>query len=133
VPEIRDLGDLAEYAHRQVAQVQRMPGDLAAEAGEGRSPRGYVHARTGPGGALRDLHIEEPALHLSAHELAAEVTAAITAAQRRYAARADQIMEPVLGVRPSERTPDEPDAGVSRLDALAEDLDRIARRRGLID
>jgi hypothetical protein len=55
----------------------------------------------------------------------------VTAAQREFAARADEIMAPVLGLRPSEESLDALEAGVSRLDGLVEDLDRLARRGGL--
>jgi hypothetical protein len=58
------------------------------------------------------------------------VTAAVTAAQREYAGRADEIMAPVLGARPSEESVNALQAGMNRLDELADDLDRPARRNG---
>ncbi len=131
VAEIRNLDDLAEYAERQVRQLEKMQSDLAAQTGEARSPRGYVRAQTGPGGVLRELRIDPTALRLSAEEVAAEVTAAITAAQRQLAERADDIMAPVLGVRPSEQSLDRVEEGMAKLDSLATDLERLARQRGL--
>ncbi|SDZ36607.1 Conserved DNA-binding protein YbaB [Micromonospora pattaloongensis] len=131
--ELRDLSDLADYAHRQIERIQRMQQDIAAEYGEGRSPRGLVRARTGPGGALLQLRIDPAGLRLTADELEAEVTAAVTAAQQQFAARADEIMAPVLGLRPSEQAVNELEAGMNRLDALGDDLERLARRRGLAD
>lgn len=131
MPDIRNLEELAEYAHQQVQRIQRMQSDLAAQSGSGESARGYVRARTGPGGTLRELHIDPAALRLSADELSAEVVTAVTAAQREFTERADEIVGPVLDLRPSERATDELDAGMSRLDGLAEELDRLARRSGL--
>jgi DNA-binding protein YbaB len=131
VPEIRGLEDLAEYAEQQIRQLGRMQADLAAQAGQGESPRGYVRARTGPGGLLQELRIDPTGLRLSAEELEAEVTAAITAAQRQYTERADDIMAPVLGMRPSEQALAQLEEGVAKLDELAADLDRVARERGL--
>lgn len=131
MPDIRNLDELAEYAQRQVERIQHMQQDLAEQVGAGRSPRGLVRARTGPGGELKELRIDPDALRLPADEVAAEVTAAVTAAQREFAARADEIMAPVLGLRPSQESLDALEAGVSRLDALADDLDRVARRGGL--
>lgn len=130
--EIRSLTDLAEYAQDQIERIQRMQRDLADYAGEGRSPRGHVRARTGPGGALLDLHVEDGAMRLSAVDLAAEVCAAVKEAQREYAERADQIMEPVLGMRPSEHAVEAIERGMSRLDALTADVERVAHHRGLV-
>ncbi|WP_329106434.1 YbaB/EbfC family nucleoid-associated protein [Micromonospora sp. NBC_01699] len=131
MPDIRNLDDLAEYAHQQVARIQRMQEDLADQYGTGESPRGYVRARTGPGGALQELRIDPGALRLSAEDVAAEVTAAIGAAQREYADRANEIITPVLAAAPSKDSLDDLDAGMRRLDGLMDDLDRLARRRGL--
>jgi len=130
VPDIHNLDELAEYAQRQVERIQRMHRDLAEQVGEGRSPRGMVRARTGPGGELKELRIDPETLRLPADEVAAEVTAAITAAQRAFATRADEVMAPVLGLRPSQESLEALEAGVSRLDALIDDLDRVARRGG---
>ena len=99
MPDIRNLEDLAEYAHQQVARIQRMQDDLADQYGTAESPRGYVRARTGPGGGLQELRIDPGAMRLSAEDVAAEVTAAITAAQREYADRANEIIAPVLASR----------------------------------
>jgi DNA-binding protein YbaB len=131
VAEIRNFEDLAEYAEQQVRQLGKMQADLAEHAGTGESPRRYVRARTGPGGLLQELRIDPNALRLSAEELEAEVTAAVTAAQRAYTERADDIMAPVLGMRPSDHALDQLEEGMAKLDALAADLDRIARKRGL--
>lgn len=128
MPDLRSLEDLAEYAHQQVERIQRMQADLAAQYGSADSPDGHVHARTGPGGVVQELRIAPSGMRLSADELAAEVMAAIGAAQRAYAARADAIMEPVLGLRPSDTNVDVLEAGMSRLDTLADDLDRLARQ-----
>jgi DNA-binding protein YbaB len=130
VTEIRNLEDLAECAERQIRQLGEMESDLATEARQAVSPRGYVRARTGRGGQLRDLRIERNALRLTAEELEAEVTAAITAAQRQYAERADDIMAPVFGMSPSEQALAQLEEGMAKLDSLAADLDRIARQRG---
>jgi DNA-binding protein YbaB len=127
--EIRNLTDLAEYAQDQIDRITRMQRDLADHEGEGESPRGLVRARTGPGGALRDLHLTPDVLRLSPDEASAEITAAITAAQQDYATRADAIMQPVLGMKPSEQSTDVFDAGMQRLDALTADLDRLVQRR----
>jgi DNA-binding protein YbaB len=133
VPDIRSLEELAEYVQRQVEQIQRMQSDVAAQYGEGVSPREYVRARTGPGGALQELRIDPTALRLPVAEVEAEVVAAVSAAQRQFAERADAIMAPVLGMRPSERTVDAFEDGMRRLDGLTADLERLARRRGLAD
>jgi DNA-binding protein YbaB len=130
VPDIRNLEELAEYAYQQVERIQRMQEDLEGQFGTAESPRGFVRARTGPGGTVQDLRIDPSALRLPADELSAEVTAAINAAQQEYAKRADDIMAPVLKLRPSEGSVDALDAGMSRLDALADDLDRLSRRGG---
>jgi hypothetical protein len=111
VTEIRNLDDLAEY------------GPLGAT-----SPRGYVRAQTGPGGQLTDLRIDPAGLRLTAEELEAEVVTAITAAQNQYAA---EVAAPVLGVHPSEQTMAQLEDGMAKLDALAAELDRIARQRDL--
>jgi DNA-binding protein YbaB len=131
VTEIRNFDELAEYAERQVKQLGQMQSELAAGSGEGKSPRGYVRARTGPGGQLQDLRIDPTALRLTAEELEAEVATAIVAAQNQYSARADDIMAPVLGMRPSEQALAQLEEGMAKLDSLAADLDRIARQRGL--
>lgn len=129
MPEIRSLEDLAEYAHQQVERIQRMQVDLAAQYGTGESPRGLVRARTGPGGSVQELRIDPAAAKVPLDDLAAEVVAAIGAAQREYARRADDIMAPVLDLRPSERAAESLEAGLRRLDTLADEVDRLARRR----
>lgn len=125
--DIRSLGELADYAQEQIERIQRMQQDLADQVGEAESPRGLVLARTGAGGMLVDLRIDPNARRLSSEELAAEVVAAVTAAQRDFAARADEIMAPVLGMRPSEQSVNELESGMSRLEALTDDVARLAR------
>ena len=112
--EIRNLEDLAEY------------GQLGAT-----SPRGYVRVRTGPGGQLKDLRIDPDALRLTVEELEAEVATAITAAQNQYATRAAHPMAPVLGMQAGEQALAQMEDGMAKLDALAAELDRIARQRDL--
>lgn len=131
--DIRDLGELVEYAQRQVERLTAMQAELAEQYAEAHSPRGLVRARTGPGGTLRDLRIEPDALGLTAEELATEVTAAVTKAQQEYAERAHEIMAPLLQQSPSETSVAGVEAGMSRLEAIADDLERIAQRRGLSD
>ncbi|HEY0697299.1 MAG TPA: YbaB/EbfC family nucleoid-associated protein [Micromonospora sp.] len=128
--DIHSLEELAEYAHRQVERIARMQEDLTDQYGTGESPRGFVRARTGPGGTVQELRIDPGGMRLTAEELAAEVTAAVTVAQQEYARRADEIMAPVLGMRPSQQSLDAFEAGMSRLDALADDLERLSRRPG---
>ena len=74
MPDIHNLDELAEYAQRQVERIQRMHRDLAEQVGEGRSPRGMVRARTGPGGELKELRIDPETLR---GELMAAVRAQI--------------------------------------------------------
>jgi DNA-binding protein YbaB len=133
VTDFRDVGELVEYAQRQVERLTQIQTDLASRYAEARSPRGLVHARTGQGGTLRELHIEPAALRLTPDELAAEVTAAITQAQREYAESADEILAPLLAHRPGAESTANVEARMSRLEAIADDLERIARRRGLAD
>jgi len=125
------LSDLAGYAQEQVARITRMQSDLDEAEGEGDSPRGLVHARTGPGGVLRDLRLDPRVLRMGTEEAAEEITAAVTAAQRAFAEKADAIMAPVLALRPSTASVDALDQGMRRLDALTADLERLARRRDL--
>ena len=131
--EIRSLSDLAEYAHDQIQRITEMQRDLASCSAEARSPRGHVLARTGPGGALLELRLEPDANRLPVDDLAAEVAAAVTEAQRQYAERADSVMSGVLGLRPSEQAADALEAGMSRLEALGADLARLGRSRQLSD
>jgi DNA-binding protein YbaB len=94
-----DLNALAEHAQRQVDRIAHMQADLAEATATAASHSGRVSARTGPGGAVLGLRIEPTAMRLSPEELAAEVTEAITSAQRSYGSLADEIMAPVLGIR----------------------------------
>jgi DNA-binding protein YbaB len=130
VTEIRTLTDLAAYAQEQIERLTRMQHDLASRFGEGESAGGPVSARTGPGHRFLDLRLDPEAMQLSSEDTAA-VTAAVTAARRDFAARADDILEPVLALRPSEQSADTLDRGMRRLDELAADLERVARRHDL--
>jgi DNA-binding protein YbaB len=94
-----DLNALADHAQRQVERLAHLQADLAEASATADSRSGLVHARTGPGGAVLGLRIEPAAMRLSPEDLAAEVTEAITGAQRSYGALADEIMAPVLGIR----------------------------------
>jgi DNA-binding protein YbaB len=125
------LTDLAAYAQEQVERLTRMQEDLAACVGEGESPGGLVSARTGPAGRLIDLRLDPDVLDLSTQDAAAEITAAVTAAQSDYAARADDILQPVLALRPTEQSADALVRGMRRLDDLAADLERLAARHDL--
>ncbi|SCL39836.1 Conserved DNA-binding protein YbaB [Micromonospora pallida] len=127
--DIRNLTDLAYYAQQQIEQIQRMQQDLAEQYGEGVSPSGLVAARTGPGGLLVDLRLDPNARRLPTEELAEEIVAAVTTAQREFAARADEIMAPLLAMRPSEQTVTELEAGMSRLEELSDTVARLARER----
>jgi hypothetical protein len=131
VPEIQNLTDLAAYAQDQVERIARMQQDLAEVVGEGESPRRLARARTGPGGRLLDLHLSPDAMRLPAEDAAAEIAAAILAAQTDFAGRADDIIQPVLAMRPSEQATDALDQGMRRLDELTADLERLGRRSGL--
>jgi DNA-binding protein YbaB len=129
--EIHSVEGLAEYAHQQIERIERMQQLLTAQTGTGTSRQGLVTASTGPSGMLRDLEINPDAMRLSPAELTAEIKSAITAAQSDYATKADDIMGPILGVRPSQDAQEALEAGMSRLDELSADLDRIARERGI--
>ena len=129
--EIRTLTDLAAYAQDQIERLTRMQQDPAGCVGEGESPRGLVRARTGPGGRLIELRLDVDAMRLSTQDAAAAVAAAVTAAQSDYAACADDIMRPVLALRPSEHATAALDRGMRRLDQLTADLERLAGRAGL--
>jgi hypothetical protein len=126
VTEINTLTDLAAYAQEQIERLTRMQEDLAACVGEGESPGGLVFARTGPGGRLIDLRLDRDTMHLSTEDAAAEIAAAVTAAQSDYGARADDILQPVLALRPSEQSTAALDRGMRRLDELTADLERLA-------
>jgi hypothetical protein len=129
--EIRNLTELAEYAQGQIERITRMHQQLNDYVGEAESPRRHVRARTGPGGKLLGLQITPNALRLTAGDLTTEVAAAITAAQADYATRTDDIMAPLLAMRPSEQAAAALDQGLERLDALTDDLERLAQRRDL--
>jgi hypothetical protein len=131
VTEIHTLTQLAAYAQEQVERLTRMQQDLAACIGEGESPGGLVSARTGPGGRLLDLRLNPDAMRLSTQDAAAEITAAVLAAQTDYASRADDILQPVLAMRPSQQSTEAIDQGMRRLDELAADLERLAGRHDL--
>jgi DNA-binding protein YbaB len=129
VTDIRNLSDLAAYAQDQVERITGMQQDLAAASGQGESPGRLVHARTGPGGRLLDLQLSPETMRLSPQDAAAEISAAVLAAQTDYAGQADAIMQPVLALRPSDQATDVLDAGMRRLDELTADLERLAQRQ----
>jgi DNA-binding protein YbaB len=129
--EIHSVESLADYAYQQIERIQRMERDLAEQVGEGTSRQGHVKAKTGPAGVLKDLKIEPAAMRLSPEELETEVRSAIAEAQSDFARRADDIMGPILHVRPSEQANAAIEAGMRRLDELSANLDRLARSRGL--
>lgn len=131
--DLHSLEGIAEYAQQQIEKIERMQRDLADRFGEGRSREGLVTAKTGVAGGLRDLRIEPSALRLSVEELAAEVMSAITAAQADYARVADDVMAPILGMRPSEDTAAGFESRLSKLEAIEHDIDRLARSRNLLD
>ena len=124
---LNNLDDLANYALDQVDRLRRAQERLEHESGEGRSPDGLVAAKTGPGGRLLDLRVDEAALRGGAEQLAASVTAAITAAQAAYAKQADDIMGGEMGVRPSEAGGTY-DRGLARIDELTDQLEDLTRR-----
>lgn len=123
---LNNLDDLANYAIDQVERLRRAQEQLAHESGEGRSADGLVVARTGPGGGLLELRIDEAALRGGAHRLGADVTAAVTAAQAAYAAKADDIMGGEIGMRPSDTG--SYDRGLARIDELTEQLEDLSRK-----
>jgi DNA-binding protein YbaB len=129
--EIHSVEGLAEYAHQQIERIERMQRELAEQNGYGTSQRGLVKARTGPSGILRDLDIDAEAMRMSPAELALEIKSAITAAQADYGTKADDIMGPILGVRPSQDAQEAIEAGMSRLDELSANLDKVARQHGI--
>jgi DNA-binding protein YbaB len=129
--EIHSVEGLADYAHQQIERIQRMERELAEQVGEGTSRDGHVKAKTGAAGVLKDLKIDAAAMRLSPEELTAEVRSAISAAQADFARRADDIMGPILHVKPSEHANAAIEQGMQRLDALTADLERLARARGL--
>lgn len=129
--EIHSVESLADYAYQQIERIQRMERELAEQVGEGTSRDGHVKARTGQAGVLKDLKIDAAALRLSPQELEAEVRSAISAAQADFARRADDIMGPILNVKPSEQANASIEAGMRRLDDLTSSLERMARARGL--
>lgn len=131
VPQIRSMDQLVDYAASQVQRIQQMQDGLGALEGHGSSTSGRVQARTGPGGLLQDLRLDPTAMTLSATQLTAELREAISGAQQDYAAQAEAVMQPVLGAAPSAQQRDDLDSGLDRLDGLIEDLERVARQRGL--
>jgi DNA-binding protein YbaB len=125
-----DLTELADYAHRQVERIERMQVDLSEASAEAESRSGRVHARTGPGGAVLNLRLEPAAMALSAEDLAAEVIEAVTAAQRSYGAMADEIMAPVLGIRPNDANVSVLEEDQRRLASLESKMDELDHRYG---
>ncbi len=131
MPEIHSVEGLAAYAAEQIERIERMQREVAQQVGEGTSRQGHVKAKTGIAGAVKDLRIAPSALRLSPEELSAEVTSAIAAAQADYARKADDIMGPILGMRPSEDAASSFESRLGRLQSLQDDVERLARSRGL--
>ena len=102
--ELSNLDGLAGYAMQQVEKLRQMQERMGELTGEGRSADGLVVARTGAGGRILDLRVDETVLRSGAARVSADVTAAVTAAQQAYARPADDMMAGEMGVRPSERT-----------------------------
>lgn len=130
--DLHSLEGIAEYAQQQIEKIERMQRDLADRVGEGRSRDGLVTAKTGIAGGMRELRIEPAALRLSVEELSAEVMSAITAAQADYARGADDVMAPILGMRPSEDATAAFESRLSKLEAIEQDVERLARSRDLL-
>ena len=127
VSELSNLDSLAGYALQQVEKLRQMQERMTELTGEGRSPDGLVVARTGAGGRILDLHIDEAALRSGAARVSAGVTAAVSAAQAAYATQADDLMADEMGVRPSDPNPSF-DRGMARLDELTDQLEDLTRR-----
>jgi DNA-binding protein YbaB len=127
VSELSNLDGLAGYAMQQVDKLRQMQERMGELTGEGRSPDGLVVVRTGPGGQILDLRIDDAALRSGSARLSADVTAAVSAAQEAYARKADDLMADEMGVRPSD--PDASfDRGMARLDELTDQLEDLTRR-----
>ncbi|NUO56618.1 MAG: YbaB/EbfC family nucleoid-associated protein [Hamadaea sp.] len=124
---MNNLDDLAHYALDQVDRLRRAQERLEHASAEGRSPDGLVVARTGAGGLLKDLRIDEAVLRSGADRVSQAVTAAITAAQAAYNEQADDIMGGEMGMRPSESA-SEFDRGIARIDELTDQLEDLTRR-----
>jgi DNA-binding protein YbaB len=127
VSEVSNLDGLAGYAMQQVEKLRQMQERMGELTGEGRSSDGLVVARTGAGGRILELRIDETALRSGAVRLSADVTAAVSAAQAAYAGQADDLMADEMGVRPSDPNPSF-DRGMARLDELTDQLEDLTRR-----
>jgi DNA-binding protein YbaB len=127
VAGMNNLGDLVYYALDQVERVRQAQERLEHASAEGRSPDGLVVARTGPGGRLLDLRVDEAALRGGAERLAGSVQAAVEAAQAAYAVQAGEIMGGELGL-PSGKVDSAHDRGLARIDELTEQLESLTRR-----
>jgi DNA-binding protein YbaB len=127
VGELSNLDGLAGYAMQQVEKLRRMQEQMGELTGEGRSADGLVVARTGAGGRILDLRVDETVLRSGAARVSADVTAAVTAAQQAYARQADDLMAGEMGVRPSDPDPSF-DRGVARIDELTDQLEDLTRR-----
>jgi DNA-binding protein YbaB len=124
---LNNLDDLAGYALHQVDRLRHMQEQLAQISGEGRSANGHVIARTGAGGNLLKLTIDDAALRDGGHRLGEDVTAAVTAAQAAYAAQAGDLMAEEIGVRPGDPNSGF-DRGLARIDELTDQLEDMTRR-----
>lgn len=125
--ELSNLDGLANYALQQVEKLRQVQERMGELTGEGRSADGLVVARTGPGGRILELKIDEAALRSGAARVSASVTAAVSAAQEAYAGQADDLMADGMGVRPSDPSRSF-DRGMARLDELTDQLEDMTRR-----
>lgn len=125
--ELSNLDGLAGYAMQQVEKLRQMQERMGELTGEGRSADGLVVARTGAGGRILELRIDETALRSGSARISADVTAAVSAAQEAYARQADDLMADEMGVRPSD--PDSSfERGIARIDELTDQLEDMTRR-----
>jgi DNA-binding protein YbaB len=127
VGELSKLDGLAGYALQQVEKLRQMQERMGELTGEGRSSDGLIVARTGAGGRILDLHIDEAVLRSGPERVSDGVTAAVSAAQEAYARQADDLMADQMGVRPSDPDPSF-DRGMARLDELTDYLEDLTRR-----
>lgn len=124
---LSNLDGLAGYALQQVEKLRQMQERMGELTGEGRSLNGLVVARTGDGGRILELSIDEAVLRSGTAAVSDAVTAAVSAAQEAYARQADDLMADGMGVRPSDPDPSF-ERGMARLDELTDQLEDMTRR-----
>lgn len=124
---LSNLDGLAGYALQQVEKLRQMQERMGELTGEGRTPDGLVVARTGAGGRILDLRVDEEVLRSGAAAVSDAVKTAVSAAQEAYARQADDLMADGMGVRPSDPDPSF-DRGMARLDELTDQLEDMTRR-----